>query len=240
MSDRHDSGLPRDRQALDERAILVIGTTTASRAPAIADAAGARGARVVLVTPDTDTLDFPSRVTSALESEAAIDRVFDAALDRLSRLDVVVVVLVVPAVDALHTLSLERWRERIALPLRTTFWLAQRALDEFLGSGEGGRLIFVVDRPGGDTAGDGVRIVAEAITSLARSLAREYGRRAVSCQVVVRADDDRNTPSGVEPQDPVVECVLFLASSAASFVTGEVVTVGCLVAAPASMEPRTP
>jgi hypothetical protein len=71
-----------------------------------------------------------------------------------------------------------------------------------------------------------VRIVAEALASLARSLSREYGRRAVSCQVVVQSLADGELPSTVDGHRAMVEWVLFLASPAAAFISGEVVAVG--------------
>lgn len=226
--------IQQNRRPLAERAVMVIGTA-GSVASLIATEASERGARVAFATKDATgegVGNGSTSLTSDLDCEATIDRLYDVVLERLSGLDVVIVVLEALALHALHTVPLELWRRQIADPLRKSFWLAQRALDEFVGSGNGGRLIFVIDRPDTETVGDGTGIISEAVASLARSLAREYGRWAVSSHVVVQSGSVGPAPSGGDSHHPLVECVLFLASPAASFVNGEMVMVGSAVTPP--------
>lgn len=230
---------PQRQLPLEAQAFMVI-ATTGLVGPLIAREAGARGARVALASndaPQDGGLNGLMRFTSPLDSEAEIDRLYDAALERLAGLDVVIVALEAQTLETLHTVPLEQWRTRVAEPLRQAFWLARRALDEFIGSGHGGRLLFVIDRP--DAIGEGAGILGEAVASLARSLAREYGRQRVSCQVVVQAGSAAQSPDERNSHRPLVDCVLFLASAAASFVNGEIVMVGSPVnAAPTSPTPR--
>ena len=217
-----------NRLPLADRACLVIGTA-GSLAALIAGEATERGARVALATkdpPDDRIANAWASFRSDSDSEAEIDRLYDAVLESLARLDVVIVVLEAQALPPVHNLPLEHWRQHVITPLRKGFWLAQRALDEFVACGNGGRLIFVVGAPDAETVIDPTGVIVEAFASLARSVAREYGRRAVSCHVVVQASSVEQAPSAGDRYRPVVECALFLASSAAAFVTGETVVVG--------------
>lgn len=241
MIGQRSTGIGGSSSPLAEQAVLVVGPTATTLVRGIARAASARGARVVVATanPPDDAADAPLHITSDFSSEDEIDRLFDVALTPLPRLDVVVAVLDVPALHALHAVSLERWQSCISAPLRLAFWLAQRTLDEFVASDAGGRIIFVVNRPEGEPVGDGVRIVAEALASLARSVSREYGRSAVSCQVVVQSPPDGELPSTVDGHRALIEWVLFLASPAAAFVSGEVVAIGNPIVPPSgSAGPR--
>lgn len=223
------------------RGVLVIGPTATGLVNGTAREASGRGASVVVATADPPgaATGATPHLTSDFASDDEIDRLFDAALTQLPRLDVVVAVLDVPSLHALHTATLERWQACISTPLRLAFWLAQRALDEFVASDAGGRIIFVVHRSEGEVVGDGVRIVAEALTSLARSVSREYGRSDVSCQVVVQSPPDGALPSTVDGHRALIEWVLFLASPAAAFVSGEAVAVGNPIVPPSgSAGPR--
>jgi NAD(P)-dependent dehydrogenase (short-subunit alcohol dehydrogenase family) len=60
-----------------------------------------------------------------------------------------------------------------------------------------------------------------ALNALCRSVAKEYGRREITCNVVVVQDSDEE-PNGLAA---VAETVLFFASEEAAFVNGEVIRV---------------
>jgi NAD(P)-dependent dehydrogenase (short-subunit alcohol dehydrogenase family) len=99
--------------------------------------------------------------------------------------------------------------------------------------------VLIVDAPpGGDERGSNA-IVAQALVSLARSIAREYGRREVACNVLLptghaaggtraavstRPDDEHDATSSGDVA-AVIRHALFLASPAASFINGEALVV---------------
>jgi NAD(P)-dependent dehydrogenase (short-subunit alcohol dehydrogenase family) len=91
----------------------------------------------------------------------------------------------------------------------------RRAIEGFLADGVAGRLVFVAecaDEVHGTNA-----VVTTALESLVRSVTREYGRRGLACNLVVRTDASETSHT--------VEQVLFLTSPAASFVNGEALVV---------------
>jgi NAD(P)-dependent dehydrogenase (short-subunit alcohol dehydrogenase family) len=154
-----------------------------------------------------------------------VDRLFDLADERLPGLHVLVIDLVEQA--RLHQgkplieTSLADWNQGLSLCLRQPFLVTQRALEEFLIGGEGGRVVFVSALA--DAAAHHVSVVAaqSALSSFVRSITKELGRRRIVCNaVVIHGDTPQQTPPG--RPDTVAETVLFLASNAASFVNGEV------------------
>jgi NAD(P)-dependent dehydrogenase (short-subunit alcohol dehydrogenase family) len=107
--------------------------------------------------------------------------------------------------------------------LRRLFWLARRAVEECLAEGAAARIVLLLDP---DPAGARNEVVEGALRSFARSLAREYGSRALACNVIVPVrscgTDGARAPDLV---DAIVEHVVFLASPDASFVNGETLVV---------------
>lgn len=207
---------------LDGIGLLVTGPA-GPLAARIAAAAQQRGARVVLAVPaPADAVEGgPARLRAEVRTEADADRLIDAVVERLDRLDLVVAVIAGETTGPLHELTLDAWRERVVEPLRRTFWLARRVMDEFLAGGRGGRLVLVADSKGG-TAGEPADVFDEALASLVRSCAREYGPRGVVCNLVLPA----RTGSNADQVRGLVETTLFLAGPAASFITGEALRVG--------------
>ncbi len=198
-------------------------------APTIARGAAAQGAQVVLCVPHGEQPDdgSPGDVRTADTSrEDEVDALFDFALARLDRLDVVVVALGAMPVRSLLETSLAQWNDAPGSALRSAFLLCRRAIEEWLGSGGGGRIVLVT--PGFESGpGQAPAAAAEAaLLSLMRSLIKEYGGRGISCNTVVST---RDTHSGTGSDLPsLVEAVAFFASDESSYVTGE-----CL-----RMEPR--
>lgn len=220
----HPEAAVDDGRSIAGKIVLVAGPPD-SLAPSIARAARQRGARAVLAGPapsgaaaDAATADLCGLPGS--ESEA--DRLFQGVLDRVSRLDALIAIIPTGPVDGLHELALQGWHERVTDPLRHAFWLAQRAVDEFLAAGNGGRMVFVAEPASRSVPEERNEVVETALVSLARSIAKEYGRRGVTCNVVLPAG--RAPDVGSHAGDPllsVVETVLFLASPGASFISGE-------------------
>ncbi|MGD2071474.1 MAG: SDR family oxidoreductase [Gemmatimonadota bacterium] len=223
MTPRPGDPDPDDGGQMADRTVLVIGPTRGLPA-AVARAAADRGARVALATwggvdepDDEDVRVFPAE----LRSEAAIDGLFAAVLEELPDLDTVIAITATESVGPLEELPLETWRTRVTRPLRATFWLARQAVAEFLAAGVAGRIVLVVQTSGAMGSNE---IVADALRSFTRSFAREYGSRGLSCNLVIQSaapPDGARHPS----TNAGVEHVLFLASDAASFVTGEALVV---------------
>jgi NAD(P)-dependent dehydrogenase (short-subunit alcohol dehydrogenase family) len=197
--------------------MLVIGPA-GRLARATAHTARARGARVALAAPDGGE-DLGARESPCpsvdVRSESVADEMFDHAATLLPGLDAVIVVSTIPPLGAIHELSHRQWCERVGEPLRRVFWLVRRAIEGFLADGVAGRLVLVAecaDEVHGTNA-----VVTTALESLVRSVTREYGRRGLACNLVVRTDASETSHT--------VEQVLFLTSPAASFVNGEALVV---------------
>jgi NAD(P)-dependent dehydrogenase (short-subunit alcohol dehydrogenase family) len=203
--------------------MLVIGPA-GRLARATAHAARDRGACVALAAPDggEDTsAGMHSCLSMDIGSEAAAEELFDRAALVVPDLETVIVVSPAPPLAPVHQLSRDQWRVSVEDPLRRVFWLVRRAVEGFLGDGVDGRIVLVVENR--DETGSTNHVVAAALQSLVRSFAREYGRRGLACNLVVRAQPHLTSP--MSPISPIIEQVLFLASPAASFVNGETLVV---------------
>jgi 3-oxoacyl-[acyl-carrier protein] reductase len=232
------AAVERDRAGdLDGRAVLVRGT--GALPPAIARAATGQGALVVLSVED-DVADGGDRAPGGHASPTGTDRAIDAAVTRFSRLDTVIAVVHVQRLPSLHALSRHEWERLVVEPLRRMFWLARRSIEEFLAEGAGGRIVLIVDAPAGGDTGGSNPIVEQALVSLTRSIAREYGRREVACNVLLPTGRRGNgTPAAAVSTRPdrehdatptvdaaaLIRHALFLASPAASFINGEALVV---------------
>jgi 3-oxoacyl-[acyl-carrier protein] reductase len=197
------------------RRLLVAGDPRA--AAAVAGEALLRGAVVALATGTggeggTSTGGDAIRYDSASESDT--ERAVDIALERIQGLDGVIVAIETGSMPPLAEGDLPSWERCVMQPLRTTFWLARRGVHELLAAGRGGQVVFV-NVSGRDEDGSGSGwIVESALLSLARSIAKEYGRRGITCNVVAGG-------LSAGAQQGAVEAALFLVSPAAGFVTGE-------------------
>jgi NAD(P)-dependent dehydrogenase (short-subunit alcohol dehydrogenase family) len=219
------AGLPAQAAAvrpLAGRSALVTGAGDLARA--IACAARDRGALVGLAGPGAEDDGLRASVhwfRSAPESEADVEGLFDRVALRLPRLDVVIAVVAADPLPPVPELTLAAWREAISVPLRRAFWLARRAVEGFLGDAVDGRLVLVAEPSRNGESPN--HVITAALHSFARSFAREYGRRALACNVVVPGP----VPVGLTRPliAAVIEHALFLASPGASFVNGETVMV---------------
>jgi 3-oxoacyl-[acyl-carrier protein] reductase len=188
-----------------------------------------------------DQLDAAGRVTCVPMDPSVpsdLDRFFDAVFERLPGIHVVVIdqdgFPDPSAGKLLHETSLDEWEQSLSLNLRRPFLFVQRALEEFLAAGEGGRIVWIASAvPAGVPANVGLAAAQSALTSFVRSITKEYGRRRIACNAVV-VDEDLAVQPGQPllregeaslPVEAAAETVLFLASSEASFVNGEVLHV---------------
>lgn len=231
---------------LDDKAILVAGAPGAA-VVTIGETAAARGARVVLCAPSGFSVPERQQVyalTGDLADEAAVEALFDAALEQLPTLDALVCLVPVAAVPPLLDLSLQAWNEQVVDPLRIPFFFGRRAVEEFLSTDVPGRIVLVIGWPG--PSDDDLEIeesvtedvLQSALLGFARSVAKEYGRRGVTCNLVVPRrprvggqithpglDEESSSRAASDWTTLVVESVLFLAGEEASFVNGDVLTV---------------
>lgn len=152
------------------------------------------------------------------ESEASVEKVFDAASQILTVLETVIICLPAPqrAEAPLAELDLASWNAILWRQLRRPFLLGRRAIEEFLAQGEGGRLIFLWPGLERDSdAGAASQAAQTALRAFTRSVAKEYGRRGITCNMVIANQDAQAT----------AQIALFLASDGATFVSGEILGV---------------
>jgi 3-oxoacyl-[acyl-carrier protein] reductase len=162
-------------------------------------------------------------VVADCEQQADVDRVFDVASERLPALNVLVVNLTEhPAAlqaKLLIETSLGEWNQTLSANLRQPFLLTQRAVEEFLVGGKGGRIVYAIGMAEADAPTPASAAASRsALASLMRSVAKEYGRKGVACNLV-------SVPGGVDRTGRGAGMVLFLASPLASFIDGEALEV---------------
>ncbi len=242
----------------DQGMVVVEGTSGVGRAVVLL--AAERGA-ALLFTGAPGSEEAAAEVLAACEAAGAagrasylaadlaqpseVERLFDAAFDRLPALNVLVVNDVETqaafAGRSLADTSPAEWEECLSRCLRRPFLITQRTVDEFLGGGEGGRIVFLLSNAaaGGTEGGitslqnpkskiqnsPGCLAAAQtALHSFVRSVTKEYGRRKIACNAIVVHQEAGNEMTAAGARR-AAETVLFLASSEASYVNGEVVEV---------------
>lgn len=194
---------------------------------AIAELAQHRGASVVCCQhSDVDRAgrthpDEPAPVRGDFTDEDAVDTAFDSAADSLGSVDVLVnVVSLGQNGSPLLEGSEAEWHRSVSAPLRLSFLVVRRAVQEFLGAG-GGRMVNVVDV---HYPGPAATVATAALLSLNRCVAKEYGKRGVACNALVVDRADRSAGSATNGLRGVAATVAFLASAEAALVTGEELT----------------
>jgi NAD(P)-dependent dehydrogenase (short-subunit alcohol dehydrogenase family) len=186
-----------------------------------------------------------------VKDPGAVERVGDLVLDEFERIDVVVNNAAVNRDNLAVSMSDEEWREVLAVNLDGPFYVARHFLTSMLAS-HFGRIINISSVSATGSTGQINYATAKAgLYGLTRSLAKEYGPKGITANLVVPGFFDtemtRTTMSEeskffwfkycplrrVGNVSEVSAVVVFLASEAASFINGaEIPVTGGLDHAP--------
>jgi 3-oxoacyl-[acyl-carrier protein] reductase len=174
---------------------------------------------------------------------AAVERVGDAVLDDLEQVDAVICNAGVVHNQLAVQTSDADWDRVVRTNLAGSFYVARHFLMPFVGAGYG-RLVFVGSVAQHGLTGQVAYAASKAgLTGLAKTLAKEYGAKGITSNVVVPGffdtDMTRETMAASHQAfwtqhcplgrlgrlEEIAEVVLFLASKGSSFVNGQVIGV---------------
>lgn len=253
LSDHLTSGSPADRLSLDGEVVIVTGAA-GGIGSAVAAGFGAAGADLALVDRDEEGLDtvrseiapaINGRVISVptdLTDEAAITAMVEHVADTFDRIDVVLNVAGVMSVSDPADLELDMWNLVLQVNLTGAFLSARESFPHLC---DGGRIVNIASTAGIYGYGQMAHYAAakSGLMTLTRSLATAWAADDIRVNAIApglistpvteevygvdpdRANDrssaDRDAGSAMEIADTAV----FLASPAASFISGETVTV---------------
>lgn len=216
------------RLAADGLTVALVGRDTQALEVSAAEVAQAGGQAWVVPTD----LSHPERLTTLIEEVAT----------RYDRLDVVVNNAGAVEQRPVEDITLDQWRRVVDLNLTATFVLCRDAIP-WLARSPAGAIVNVASTSGltGGTSGADYAAAKGGVVALTRALARELAPRGIRVNAVApsKIDTDllrlaaggdlegvaRRIPLGrVGTPEEVATVIGFLASDAASYVTGEVVT----------------
>ena len=173
-----------------------------------------------------------------------IDRVVDAVCDRFGRIDILVNNAGIYEILSFEEITEEQWDRLLAVNLKGVFLCSQAVVGRMKVQ-RGGRIINMsssAGKTGGVLCGAHYAVSKAGIISLTKSLAREVGPYGITVNaiapgriatpMIAAASEEEN--EAMRRQTPlrrlgtpadVAQAVVFLASDAADYITGEVIDV---------------
>jgi NAD(P)-dependent dehydrogenase (short-subunit alcohol dehydrogenase family) len=225
----------------EPRTVLVTGGTRGIGL-ACARAFGAAGDRVAVLARSTTTDEFPC-VACDVADAAAVDEAFSKVEAELGKVQVVVSNAGITRDTLLARMKDEDWHDVLDANLTGAFHVARRAIGPMM-KARWGRLIFLssVGAYLGAPGQTNYAATKAGLIGFARSIAREYGSRGITANVVAPGpietdmtstlgDDWRDKVGAQIPvgrfgtSEEVAAAVRFLASDEAAFITGAVLPV---------------
>jgi 3-oxoacyl-[acyl-carrier protein] reductase len=221
---------------------------------AIAMALAASGAKVACVARNAEKLADTVALIKAAGGDAeamscdvsnreSVEKVIDAVADGWGRLDIMVNNAGITRDNLLPAMSDEQWDDVITTNLRGSF-LFCRAASQRMMRARYGRIINIASVSGliGNPGQTNYSASKAGLIGLTRSLSKELAKRKVTVNAVapgfiesemtaalgeaMLSEVKKRIPAArIGTGDDVSACVLFLASGAASYVTGQVLTV---------------
>jgi len=226
----------------EPRSVLVTGGNRGI-GRAIAEAFVAQGDKFVLITRNGGAPEGTLDVRCDITDPAAVEAAFAAVEEAHGPVEVLVANAGITKDTLLVRMTDEDWSSVIDTNLTGSFRLARRAVTKMMRLRRG-RIVFISSVVGLLGSGGQVNYAASkaGLVGMARSIAREYGSRGITVNVVapgfvetdmtdVLTDDQKNlirtqVPLGrYASTDEIASAVTWLASPGAGYVTGAVIPV---------------